>query len=222
MGALSAAPPLPARLWAGGGHGGICPASGSDSVSLGREDFDHLLSRVRRGSHAAVEELIEQYRPYVVRVVRRRLNKRLRTLFDSSDFVQTVWKSFFADRGNLGSFQTPDSLVRYLAVMARNKVVEEFRRRFQTEKRNMNREQLLESSSVDRSAALVAKQPTPSENAVARERWDGLLEGRPDRHQEIVRLRAEGFNCQEAALLLNINEKTVRRIIKKLEAEQSP
>jgi RNA polymerase sigma factor (sigma-70 family) len=191
-------------------------------VSLVRQDFDHLLRRARGGSHAAVEELIEHYRPYVVRVVRRRLHKRLRSLFDSSDFVQTVWTSFFADPAKLASFEDPESLLRYLAVMARNKVVEEFRRRFQTEKRDVKREHLLESSSVDRSAALAAKQPTPSEFAVANERWDGLVEGQPNRYQEILRLRAEGFNCQETALLLNLNEKTVRRVIKKLEAEHMP
>lgn len=202
--------------------GGTCVGYGSDSVAEGLQNFERLLQRVRLGSHSAMEELIRQYRPYVVRVVRRRLHKRLRTLFDSSDFVQTVWTSFFADPATLASFETPEALVRYLAVMARNKVVEEFRRRFQTDKRNVNREHQLESSSVNRSVALAAKQPTPSELAVAHERWDGLVEGQPDRYQEILRLRAEGFNCQETALVLNLNEKTVRRVIKKLEAEQLP
>src|SRR5581483_2343423 len=59
--------------------------------------FAELMDEVRLGSHEAAEELWRRYGPYVVHVVRRSLHHRLRARFDSQDFAQAAWASFFAE-----------------------------------------------------------------------------------------------------------------------------
>lgn len=59
------------------------------------DDFFLLMRRIREGSEDAAWELFEKYGGYIRRAVRRALNPRLRTQFESQDFVQMVWKSFF-------------------------------------------------------------------------------------------------------------------------------
>src|SRR5262245_26982587 len=100
----------------------------SDEKPAGDHEFADLLRRVKAGSSDAAWELIDRYGSHVQRVVRRLLNRRLRPQFDSVDFVQAVWASFFNDPAQIHSFKSPDSIIGYLARMARNKVIEENRR----------------------------------------------------------------------------------------------
>jgi len=58
--------------------------------------FSLLLEQARAGSDSAARELIERFGPFILRVIRNRLDPRLRSIFDSADFSQAVWASFFA------------------------------------------------------------------------------------------------------------------------------
>ena len=60
--------------------------------------------------------------------------------FDSMDFVQSVWLSFFKNRAAIADFQTASQLVAFLATAARNKVCTESRRRLYTQKHDIRRE----------------------------------------------------------------------------------
>lgn len=68
--------------------------------------------------------------------MRGRLPRMLRTQFDSMDFVQAVWQSFFADLRSSSSrqFENVHHLRCFLAGVARNKVYEEHRRLTRTKK----------------------------------------------------------------------------------------
>ena len=72
-------------LFAGGRH-----------VSEGNAEFHHLMKRLASGDANAAEELIEKYRHDLHRVIRNRLHQKLRRQFDSIDFLQSVWGTFFA------------------------------------------------------------------------------------------------------------------------------
>ena len=56
------------------------------------DNFRSLICHVREGSEDAAWDLVEQYGEAIRRAVRRALNERLRSKFDSLDFVQLVWK----------------------------------------------------------------------------------------------------------------------------------
>jgi RNA polymerase sigma-70 factor (ECF subfamily) len=93
--------------------------------------FRDLIYRVRAGEQHAAAELVRRYEPAVRRVVRLRLaNDRLGRLLDSMDICQSVLASFFV-RAALGQYQldTPEQLLKLLAAMARNKLIDQSRKR---------------------------------------------------------------------------------------------
>ena len=126
-------------------------------------EFRLLMEGVVAGSDAAAAKLLERYGPAVLQAVRRRLNRHLRSKFDSLDFVQDVWASFFANPPSQHRLHRPEMLVAFLAQVARNKVINVTRQRLQGTKRNVNREHSLDNSTVGGPAAVPAKQATPSE-----------------------------------------------------------
>jgi RNA polymerase sigma-70 factor (ECF subfamily) len=177
------------------------------------DDFRLLLERVQSGSHDATCELIDRYGPHIVRAVRRKLNRAIRSKFDSVDFVQAVWASFFSAPKPVTDFKEPGDLIGYLAALAHHKVIDETRRRMETQKYNINRERSLNDSGYPVMQSPVT-QPTPSQLAVADELWDRMLQGKPERHRRILELRREGNTHEQIADKLEVNEKTVRRVIK--------
>ena len=69
---------------------------------------------------------------------------------------------------------------------------------------------------------MAARQPTPSQEAVANDEWRRLLAELPDRYQRMLVLLREGHTQKDIARELNVNEKTVRRVLDKLNEEPSP
>jgi RNA polymerase sigma-70 factor (ECF subfamily) len=178
------------------------------------DEFRVLLKRAQDGSQDATCELIDSYGPHIVRAVRRKLNKAIRAKFDSIDFVQAVWASFFAAPKPLTDFRSPGELVKFLAALAQNKVVDEIRRRMETDKYNVNRERSLDDSAWEMHEHCPAAQPSPSELAVAEELWRRMLRGKSEHHRRILQLRREGNTHRQIADQLHMNERTVRRVIK--------
>jgi RNA polymerase sigma factor (sigma-70 family) len=172
-----------------------------------------LLRRVREGDAAAAEELVEGYGPHVLRIVRRTLNPRLRSKFDSQDFVQSVWASFFADFRHLVDNIQLQDIAAYLGAIARHKTIDEGRRRLQTQKCLVNREVPWDGCSEESLAEIPDRVAGPTDAAVARETWGHLTNGRSDRSVQVFELRRHGASHVEIAQRLGVNERTVRRIL---------
>jgi hypothetical protein len=79
-------------------------------MSEDRPDFQTLLKGIRAGSQDAARQMLAIYGKHVLRVIRRRLHKRLRAKFDSGDFAQSVWASFFTAPASEGHFQRPEDM----------------------------------------------------------------------------------------------------------------
>jgi RNA polymerase sigma factor (sigma-70 family) len=188
-------------------------------MNKGFDDFRGLMNRIKEGDDSAAWELVQHHGEDIRNAVRRSLHHRLRSKFDSLDFVQLVWSSFF--RMNLPGerFDGPESLIAYLVAMARNKVGMEVRRRLIAQKYNVNRESSLECESQESCYEIAARLPTPMEFAIARERWDRLVMDKPDRYRRIIQLRLQGRTCREIADTLQFDESTIRRFLKRLEQE---
>jgi RNA polymerase sigma-70 factor (ECF subfamily) len=187
------------------------------------DDFQALIQRVSEGSEEAARHLVEQYGDSLRRAVRRALDRRLRSKFDSLDFVQLVWSSFFRARDRAQRFANPEELVAFLIVMARNKVGIETRRRLRTEKFDIHRERSLDRIEDPDHGALVADNVTPDEVAIAREQWNNILENKDqsEDEREIVRMRLGGASCKSIAERLQWAPCTVRRLLNKLFGEAS-
>ena len=100
--------------------------------------------------------------------------------------------------------------------MACNKVGMETRRRLRTEKFDVKRERSLCESTDPNQRHTPARQDTPSAVAIARERWDRMMQGNPEHYRQIIRMRLQGHTCEEIAESLHLAERTVRRFLKRL------
>jgi RNA polymerase sigma-70 factor (ECF subfamily) len=172
-----------------------------------------FLRRVREGDEAAAEEFVALYGAHVLRIVRRTLIPRLRSKFDSQDFVQSVWASFFADFRPLGNDIQLQDIAAYLAAMARHKTIDEGRRRLQTRKRFVDREVPWDGCSEESLSEVPDRVPAPSEAAVVRETWNHLTDGRSNRSVQIFEMRRHGASHVEIAQQLGVNERTIRRFL---------
>ncbi len=184
------------------------------------EDFRDLMQRIRAGSEEAAWELVERYGEPIRRAVRRALNKKLRSKFDSLDFVQLVWSSFFRARDRLDRFERPEQLAAFLFAMTRNKVGMEVRRRLLTDKYDVTRERSFDELGALGQAELSDREPAPIEVAIAREQWNRILLNQPTHYRRIVQLRLQGHTYQDIADSLQLAESTVRRFLKKLFRER--
>src|SRR5947207_3120527 len=110
------------------------------TVAAVRSELRELLRDFDNGSEEAAQTLVSRYGPHILQAVRRRLHRKLRSQYDSGDFVQAVWAPFLALRTSGIPLNTPEDLVRYLSGIAKNKMVDAFRRRVQATKRTANRE----------------------------------------------------------------------------------
>jgi RNA polymerase sigma factor (sigma-70 family) len=183
-----------------------------------REDFTLLMHRVRAGCPEAARRVFDDYGGHVLRVVRRKLHDRLRAQFDSLDFTQDVWASFFAVPPDRFTFQTPDELVRFLSRMACHKVIEVHRQRFDGGKRRLDAEQPLDAVSADGERPIdpPVADPTPSQCAIANERWEQILAGQPDDFRRVLELLRLGHTRKEIAQRLGLHPKRIQRLLHQL------
>lgn len=184
------------------------------------DDFSVLMERVRQGRPEAIAEMVRRYGGHVRAVVRQRLHHRLRSQFDSLDFQQDVWASFFCGDPERHRFNSPEALIRFLCEMAHHKVVEVFRQRLQSIKYNRNREESLDQMR-DHEMELEAggRYPSPSQVAIAKEKWQRLLARQPPHQRRMLELLVLGYTHAEIAAQMQISPKMIQRFIQSLKQE---
>src|SRR6516225_6392439 len=139
-----------------------------DVTQRGDGELSDFLRRIQSGDEAAARELLSRFEAEVRLVVRRQLPRLLRSRFDSLDFLQSVWGSFFRRvRTGPADFEDSRHLVAFLARAAKNKVIDEYRRAA-SQKQDMHREEPIWADG-DRMRDLAADIDSPSEVAQANE-----------------------------------------------------
>ena len=187
-------------------------------TDAGREDDSDIpgfLARIAAGDQDAARELLIRYEAEVRLVVRRQLPRLLRSRFDSLDFLQSVWGSFFRRvRGGASEFEDSRHLVAFLARAAKNKVIDEYRRAG-SRKADMHREEPLWADG-DRPRDLTAPGDTASQVAEAHETFGMLRDLLPRERHQLLELKAEGLSSREIGEQLGISERTVQRVLEDL------
>jgi RNA polymerase sigma factor (sigma-70 family) len=175
-------------------------------------DSDELIARARAGDQAAWEELFRTCYPKVIRVVRRKLDRPMRSLYDSTDFVSDVMKSLAANLDRL-DFPSLGSLIAFLAQAAEQKVIDEYRRQH-TQKRDITRERaLVGANGTD---VMPSDDPTASQVAQASEIRERLLAGQDELERSVIELRRLGYTNVEIAERTGWNIRKVQRFLKDL------
>jgi len=179
------------------------------------DDLSKTLKEAQDGDQEAWERLFREYYPQVRRVVRRKLDRSMRSVYDSTDFASDVMKSLAANLSRL-DFPSQEHLVAFLAHVAEQKVIDEHRRR-RTLKRDVKRECRLDAMSESAPFVLTSDEPTASQCALANEAEAMLMDRRDAIEQQIIRLRREGHDNCHIADQTGWNIRKVQRFLKGLQ-----
>jgi RNA polymerase sigma factor (sigma-70 family) len=186
------------------------------SSGLSRPDSEGLFARARAGDQAAWEELVGTCYPKIQRIVRRRLNPPMRSLYDSTDFTNDVFKSLAA-KSDRFDFPTMEALLAYLTRAAEQKVIDEYRRQH-AQKRDIDLNRRLGEEDGGRSGTqdLPSHDPTPSQVAVANETRERLMAGQTGPVREVIELKDQDYTNEEVAARTGLHTRKVQRVLKSL------
>jgi RNA polymerase sigma factor (sigma-70 family) len=178
-------------------------------------DLSKALQEAQEGNSSAWETVFRECYPKVRRVVRRKLNRSMRSLYDSTDFASDVMKSLAANLNQL-HFPSIDSLIAFLAQVAEQKVIDEHRRRH-TLKRDVTRERPMFAGDADFGPIQVPSgDPTASQVAQAHEIRERLINRGNETERIIIALRQEGYSTADIAEKTGWNIRKVQRFLKDL------
>jgi RNA polymerase sigma factor (sigma-70 family) len=172
------------------------------------DSVNALLEQLCKGDATAAERVFLTYEPHLRIVVRRMLPAHLHSKFDSIDIVQSVWADLvhgFRDAG--WRFQNAAQLRAFLVKVTRNRSLNHIRRHGKA----AGQQQPFEPSDLNHRAH--AAGPRPSEVAQAEELWGQLLALCPVHHQELLRLKRDGYSLDEIAHSTGLHPSSVRRIL---------
>jgi RNA polymerase sigma factor (sigma-70 family) len=190
-----------------------------------QQDFRELMRQVQTGSPEAARRLCDQYGSHVMRVIRRRLPDYLRPRYDSIDFQQDVWASFFAQLAEHHRFDDPSALIAYLSRLAQNKVLMEQRRGLAA-KRDVWRDRAMQpQAAAGETMTEVQPDPrahTPSLWMMADERWEQMLAAQPPLKRRMLLMLREGCSHGEVAAQLGLHPKAIQRVLRRLVRDYEP
>ena len=166
--------------------------------------FQELIRKVRAGDQDAARELVERYESKIRRVVRIRLDARLQRQFDSMDICQSVMASFFV-RAALGQYvlETPEQVLRLLATMARNKLINQVNR----QKRARRDYQRVTSSGQDQADTAIG----PGEEVANREVLHEVRRRLSAAELQLLEMRDLGREWTDIAVELNSTPEALRK-----------
>ncbi len=176
-------------------------------------DIGSTWEEAQKGDPIAWEALFKECYPKVRRVVRRRLNRSMRSLYDSTDFANDAMERLAA---NIDLLQFPSfgSLIAFLAQVAEQKVIDEYRRQH-TLKHDISRERPLAANDTG-PIQLPSQDPSASQLAQANECHERLLARDDEIERVIIELRQQGYTTAHIAEKTGWNIRKVQRFLKDL------
>ena len=177
-----------------------------------RRTFAENLALFRAGDPDATREFVKRYNPVLREAVSRRLPKKLRREFESFDFVQEVWAAVCGGgAARRASFTTEDELHAYLVEVAVNRLTDALRHR--------STQRYGPGAPVETLGVAAGSDPTPSQFAIADERWNAIVNKLPLVHRSVVQRLREGFTQQEIANLTGVPLRTISRIVQRVQRD---
>ncbi len=180
---------------------------------------EQRMALARTGDQAALGELLESYRSYLLLLARLQIGRRLQGKIDAADVVQ---EAFLAAYQGFPGFRggTEGELVAWLRRVLASRLANLVRYYWGTSRRDVALERELEheldQSSRVMTQALVADQSSPSQQAVRREQAVVLadaLDRLPADYREVLILRhIEGMSFPEVARRMGRTVDSVEKV----------
>lgn len=181
--------------------------------------WNQWMARFRDGDPETVRAFWEQYGPMLHKVAAKHLADQLRRRIGPEDIVQSACRTFLR-RAQGGQFQMDDaeSLWRLLCAITLTKVREQARFHGR-KKRGMNQEVHANPDESSAGFQPVAPGPSPEEQVEFAEQFEALLGGLDEEERQIVDLKLQECTHDQIAEQLGISERTVRRIVKRVQSK---
>lgn len=190
----------------------------STASDVPSSEIDSLFTRARAGDNAAWESLFHACYPKVIRVVRRKLNRPMRSLYDSADFASDVMKSLAANAERL-DFRSFDALLSFLVKVAEQKVIDQYRR-VHSQKRDIDRQchlgAMVHADGDEKPFQFASADPTASQVAQATEAHERLVAGKDGPCREVIELKELGYTVSEISEQTGWNIRRIQRFLKDL------
>jgi RNA polymerase sigma factor (sigma-70 family) len=172
------------------------------------EPLDELLEKLCTGDDTAAEKVFVAYEPYLRLVVRRMLPPPMRSKFDSTDVVHSIWADLIGGFRAAGwRFEDAAHLRAFLVKATRNRFLDRIRKN----KTAAAHEQHLDSAHLEEASP--SRDPRPSEVAQANDLWDQMLQICPEAHRPLLELKRQGCSLAEIAAQTGYHPSSVRRIL---------
>jgi RNA polymerase sigma-70 factor (ECF subfamily) len=183
--------------------------------------WQSLVDGLRRGDQHAAQEFWGQFGHLLQQLADKNLAEGMRRRVGPEDVAQSACRTFLR-RARLGEFQLPDSesLWRLLCAITLTKVREQTRFHLR-KRRGLDRE--VHAAALSNAGASgagfdrAAPGPTPAEVAEFDDQFQKLLASMDEEERQIVDLKLQDCTQEEIAERLGCSERTVRRILKRVQ-----
>lgn len=182
--------------------------------------WQRWIDGLRGGDDVIVREFCARYGDLLFRLAEKHLPGGLRRRVGPEDVVQSACRTFLRRaKGNEFDIADSESLWRLLCAITLTKVREQTRFHLR-QKRGLDREVHAIASSDDSTAsgpAIPAEGESPAEAAEFADQFQALMDTLDDEEKQIVDLKLQEYTNEEAAEKLGCSERTVRRILKRVQ-----
>jgi RNA polymerase sigma factor (sigma-70 family) len=181
------------------------------------DDYPILLAAAQAGCPVAAQEFFNRYADAIRLVIRRGLkrNPKVRTVWDSDDFMQRTRAKLFQIDFDEKHFENPQALLSYLARIAENEVKQE-NRKLSRQAKAAGIEGQAVNVSADKMGEIVDKTSDHTAEIATEETWQALLASLPPLWREIAVLLREGYSQVEIAKKLKTSDRNVGRAVRDL------
>jgi RNA polymerase sigma factor (sigma-70 family) len=180
---------------------------------MSTEPLEYLLDRWLAGDQQAATTLCHRHAARLFGMVRKNLSAELARECDPEDVVQSAYMKFFAAaRSRTLELETSDDIWRLLVAITRNLIRDQYKRQ-QALKRKSDAVEDPASNLAD----LQDLQSMPGEPAALSDELKRLFGAFKPTYQRAIALRMEGWKVEEIAQETRHSERTVRRVLKRVQ-----
>jgi RNA polymerase sigma-70 factor (subfamily 1) len=182
-------------------------------------DPEALLRQVRGGNPEAVARLLDHYRPYLAMLARLRTSRRLQGKYDDSDLVQETLLHVQRDLPKfLGTTEAELTVwLRCIMASVSGKQLRYYSRRRRDASLERRLEDDLNQSSQIMERVLVARDTSPSEKTIKRERAvilsRALTQLPADYREALIMHRLEGMTMAQTAQRMGRSLDSVQKLL---------
>ena len=188
-------------------------------MDISEEQLARWIDGLRTGNDAAMLDFWNLMGPALERLAERRMEPGLQRRVGPEDVAQSVCRTFFR-RMQHGEFQFGEEsgIWRLLCAITLAKVREKARHHLRL-RRGLQRETTLEGPEPGAEFIHASSEPTPAEHSEFADLLQHVLSELDDEERQIVELRLQDQTQVEIATALGCAERTVRRILKRVESK---